>query len=146
MEGGKVLRQHEKLEAWRDAMELVTSVYRIAGTFPAEERFALTSQLKRACVSVPSNIAEGAARGSHKEFLRFLGIAHGSLAELETHLQIAERLGYLEDASEAYYLAKQNLRQAKRPHSDAQIKNRGKCVGLFILRLTSYISRKLPTE
>jgi four helix bundle protein len=103
---GKIVRRHEKLDAWRDAMDLVTVIYRVAGAFPPHERFALTSQLKRASVSVPSNIAEGAARGSHKEFLRFLGIARGSLAEVETHFQIAERLGYVNDASEAYDLAK----------------------------------------
>ncbi|MCW8195444.1 four helix bundle protein [Proteobacteria bacterium 005FR1] len=105
MDQGKIVRRHEKLDAWRDAMDLVTVVYRLAAAFPAHERFALTSQLKRASVSVPSNIAEGAARGSHKEFLRFLGIARGSLAEVETHLQIAKRLGYLDNATEAYDLA-----------------------------------------
>ncbi|MEX1032831.1 MAG: four helix bundle protein [Cellvibrionaceae bacterium] len=105
MENGKVVRRHEKLEAWRDSMDLVVAIYRIADTFPSHERFALASQLKRACVSVPANIAEGAARGSHKEFLRFLGIARGSLAEVETHLQIAERLGYSNGNSEVFYLA-----------------------------------------
>lgn len=105
MDQGKIVRRHEKLDAWRDAMDLVTVVYHLAGAFPPHERFALTSQLKRASVSVPSNIAEGAARGSPKEFLRYLGIARGSLAEVETHLQIAERLGYLDNTREAYDLA-----------------------------------------
>jgi four helix bundle protein len=75
-------------------MTLVEEIYRITATFPDSERFGLTSQLRRAAVSIPSNIAEGAARRSTAEYLRFLSIARGSLSELDTQLQIAVRLGF----------------------------------------------------
>ncbi|TAM36353.1 MAG: four helix bundle protein [Rhodanobacter sp.] len=75
-------------------MDLVEAIYRISATFPDFERFALSQQIRRAVVSVPSNIAEGAARKSTSEYLRFLSIARGSLAELDTQLHIAERLDY----------------------------------------------------
>ena len=87
-------RPHEQLEVWRDAMDLVEAVYRFSGGFPDSERFGLTSQIRRAAVSVPSNIAEGAARRSTPEYLRFLSIARGSLSEMDTQQQIACRLGY----------------------------------------------------
>jgi four helix bundle protein len=77
-------RPHERLEVWRDAMDLVESIYRFSAVFPDAERFGLTSQLRRAAVSVPSNIAEGAARRSTPEYLRFLSIARGSLSEMDT--------------------------------------------------------------
>lgn len=87
-------RPHERLEVWRDSMELVEMIYEISGTFPDSERFGITSQIRRAAVSVPSNIAEGAARRSTPEYLRFLSIARGSLSEISTQIQIAVRLGY----------------------------------------------------
>ena len=77
-------------------MALVEAVYRLSRSFPDAERFGLTSQVRRCAVSVPSNIAEGAARRSTAEYLRFLSIARGSLSELDTQMQIATRLGYLE--------------------------------------------------
>jgi four helix bundle protein len=77
-------------------MELVTAVYRATATFPKDELFGITSQLRRAAVSIPSNIAEGQGRLSEKEFRFFPGQARGSLMEVETQLQIAENLGYLE--------------------------------------------------
>ena len=77
-------------------MNLVESVYQITTRFPKEEVFGLTAQLRRSAVSVPSNIAEGAGRNSSKELVQFLGIASGSLAELDTQLEIASRLGYVE--------------------------------------------------
>ena len=88
-------RGHYKLEAWKLSMELVQNVYKLTRTFPKEEIFGLTSQMRRAAVSIPSNIAEGAARTGEREFAQFLNIARGSLSELETQLLIATGLGYI---------------------------------------------------
>ena len=87
---------HKDLDVWKKGMELVERVYSMSRAFPDSERFGLTSQIRRAAVSIPSNIAEGAARKSDKELLQFLSIAIGSLAELETQYLIAIRLGFLE--------------------------------------------------
>jgi four helix bundle protein len=97
-------KPHKKLEAWRKAMDLVVEVYQVTAQFPANERFGLSPQIQRAAVSIPSNIAEGAARGSNRGFLNALHIARGSLNELDTQLIIALRLGYIE-AKEAASLA-----------------------------------------
>src|SRR5213082_2622944 len=97
--GVKTMRPHEKLDAWSLAMDFVVEVYRTTETFPKEEKFGLTSQIRRAAVSVPANIAEGAARQSDKEFIHFLSNAQGSASELETELLIAHRLGYLTENS-----------------------------------------------
>ena len=95
MENGEsTKRPHARLEVWRNAMTLVEHVYRISATFPDEERFGLVAQVRRCAVSIPSNIAEGAARSGAAEFLRFLHIARGSLAEVDTQLRLAERLGF----------------------------------------------------
>jgi four helix bundle protein len=77
-------------------MMLVQDIYALAGLLPAEERYGLSQQLRRAAVSVPSNIAEGHARGATKDFARFLAMARSSIAELETQLELATRLGFLE--------------------------------------------------
>ena len=87
-------RPHEDLTVWQRAMSLVEQVYACSATFPDSERFGLTAQMRRAAISIPSNTAEGAARRSTPEYLRFLSIARGSLSELDTQLQIAARLGY----------------------------------------------------
>lgn len=76
-------------------MDVVVAVYRVSGTFPKSEVYGLTSQIRRAAVSVPSNIAEGHSRASTKEYLNHVSIAQSSLAELETQLEIASRLGYV---------------------------------------------------
>lgn len=94
--GNAVVGDHKRLDVWRLAMDLSEHLYRLTETLPSTERFGLTTQIRKAAVSVPSNIAEGAARGSSKELLRFLAIALGSLAELETQLLLAERLGMLQ--------------------------------------------------
>lgn len=93
------MRPHEKLEVWETSVDLVVDVYRETDTFPKEEKFGLTSQIRRAAVSVPANIAEGAARHSSKEFAHFLSNAQGSASELSTELLIARRLGYLREES-----------------------------------------------
>ncbi len=85
-----------KLRVWNDAVELVTDVYKATESFHKDERFGLTSQVRRCAVSIPSNIAEGAGRRTPGEFKQFLGIAIGSSCELHTQLIIANKLGYLE--------------------------------------------------
>jgi four helix bundle protein len=88
-------RSYKDLVAWQKSMDLVTATYRTTASFPRDELFGLTSQLRRAAVSIPSNIAEGQGRLSEKEFRHFLGQARGSLMEVETQIQIAGNLGYL---------------------------------------------------
>ena len=98
------VKSYRELIAWQKAMDLVVQVYEMTRTFPREEIYGLTSQLRRAAVSIPSNIAEGQGRRSSKEFVRFLGIAYGSLQETETQIILATRLGYLEAVQEAQVL------------------------------------------
>jgi four helix bundle protein len=88
-------KPHEQLDTWKVSMALVKLVYEITATFPPEERFGLAQQMRQAAISVPSNIAEGAARQGVKEYAHFISIARGSLAELDTQLQIANMLGFL---------------------------------------------------
>lgn len=88
-------RAHRSLKVWQQAMELVTAIYSATSSFPAQEKFGLISQMQRAAVSVPANIAEGFARNGTKELLHFLSIAAGSLSELDTLIELAARLGYL---------------------------------------------------
>jgi four helix bundle protein len=92
------MRPHEKLDVWRAAVDVVVVVYKGTESFPKEEKFGLTSQIRRAAVSIPANIAEGAARRSPKEFVHFISNAQGSASELETELLIARRLGYLQES------------------------------------------------
>jgi len=86
---------YRDLIAWQKAIRLVTGIYETTRTFPRDELYGLTNQLRRAAVSVPSNIAEGQARFSRKEFHHFLSLARGSLVEIETQLIIAQNLNYL---------------------------------------------------
>ena len=89
-------KSYRDLKVWQKAMDLVVECYQVSKQFPKIERFGLGSQLQRAAVSIPANIAEGRARQHTKEFLQHLNIAYGSLGELETHVLIAERLNYIE--------------------------------------------------
>jgi four helix bundle protein len=92
------LKHYRELVAWQKAMDLVVAVYQATGLLPVDELYGLRSQLRRAAVSIPSNIAEGQGRGTPDEFKRFLRIANGSRQEVETQIVVAERLGYLEPA------------------------------------------------
>jgi four helix bundle protein len=95
------IRSYKDLQVWKKAVALVTDVYRETRSFPKEEVYALTSQIRRSASSVPANIAEGWGRGKTKEFCQFLRIARGSLLELETHLIVAGNLEYVPtDANE----------------------------------------------
>jgi four helix bundle protein len=90
---------YRDLRVWQQAMALAEKVYEATKTFPSEERFGLTAQMRRAAVSVPSNIAEGRGRGTDAELIRFCKIAYGSLMELETQAELAHRLGFLPQES-----------------------------------------------
>jgi four helix bundle protein len=90
------VRYYRELIAWQRAMDLAVAVYEATKAFPHHEQFGLTGQVRRAAVSIPSNVAEGQGRGSTKEFVNFLRIAAGSLQETETQLLLAHRLGYLD--------------------------------------------------
>ena len=92
------LKNYQDLIAWQKSMDLVEDVYRCSKDFPREEIYALTSQIRRAAVSIPSNIAEGQGRRTTADFLRHLSIAYGSLCEVETQILIARRLKYIAQA------------------------------------------------
>ena len=119
------MRAHENLDAWKKAIEFVVAVYRQTEPFPKDERFGLTSQIRRAAVSIPANIAEGAARSSDKEYLHFVSIAQGSSSELETELLIAQKLGFLSE--ENYFELRQELES----------------IGRLIIGLSNYLKRKI---
>ncbi|MDD5587030.1 MAG: four helix bundle protein [Alphaproteobacteria bacterium] len=89
------IKSYKDLDVWNKSVELVATIYTLTKTFPKDELYSLTSQMRRAAISIPSNIAEGRAKPTTRDFMRFLSIAIGSAAELETQLIIAERLGYL---------------------------------------------------
>ncbi len=95
MDAGKGLRSYRDLRVWQEAIKLVEIIYDLCKSMPQEERYGLCSQMQRAAVSVPANIAEGYERDHRKEYIHHLSISRGSLAELETHLIIAQRLGFL---------------------------------------------------
>jgi len=87
-----MLHSYKDLVVWQRAMQLVVEVYELTGYFPKEENYILTSQMRRAAISIPSNIAEGRYRGTRKEFLQFIRIAYASGAELETQIELAKRI------------------------------------------------------
>lgn len=93
------MHKFQDLQIWKQSMNLAEIIYKITSAFPNEEKFGLTSQMKRSAVSIPSNIAEGAGRNNPKEFYQFLGIALGSLAELETQSNLSNRLSYINEKS-----------------------------------------------
>ncbi len=94
------MHNFKELKVWREGIELVKEVYQLTNTFPSEEKFGLTAQMNRSAVSIPSNIAEGAGRGSSdKDFVHFLRISYGSSCELETQLIVSKELNFIEDTS-----------------------------------------------
>ncbi|WP_425407728.1 four helix bundle protein [Hyphococcus sp.] len=93
------VQSFQDLDVWKMSIDLAETIYRASGAWPKEERFGLTQQIRRAAASISANIAEGAARNGTREFLHFLGIAKGSLAETRTFLVLAERLDYLDAAA-----------------------------------------------
>jgi four helix bundle protein len=93
------MRDHTKLRAFQLADQLAVKVYEITRQFPREELFGLTSQMRRAAVSIASNIVEGCGRESHQDYLRFLGIAYGSARELDYQISLSQQLGFLSDDS-----------------------------------------------
>lgn len=106
------IKSHKDLKVWQESMTLVVDVYKVTEELPKHEIYGLTSQIRRATVSIPSNIAEGAGRRGEKEFIRFLFIALGSLSELETQLEIAHRLNYisnLESVNKSIYFIRNML-------------------------------------
>ena len=122
------MRPHENLEVWQKAIEFVVMIYERTKPFPSDEKFGLTSQVRRASISIAANIAEGAARQSDKEFLRFVSIAQGSCSEVETELLIAEKLGYL-------------------PESDyIELKASADSIGRMLVGLSKHLTKKIQTR
>jgi len=103
------LKTYRNLDVWQKAMDLVLAIYELTRAFPEDEKYGLSSQIKRSAVSIPANIAEGYARSHRKEYIQHVSIAKGSLAELETHLTIAARLKFVkrEDTVETWKLAQE---------------------------------------
>ena len=106
------IRTFRDLVAWQKSVALVTGVYQRTRVFPKEEMYGLVSQMRRAAVSIPSNVAEGFGRHSTNEYVRFLQISMGSLFELETQLEIAQNLGYLEPKQ--YEALEEDCREVER--------------------------------
>ena len=92
-----MVKSYKDLTVWQKSMDLVVDVYAFTNSYPQSEVYGLTSQMRRAAVSIPSNVAEGFERGTSGDFARFLSIASGSVAELETQILVSVRLGYLRD-------------------------------------------------
>ena len=98
----KPIKSHKDLEIWKRSIKLVTEIYKLTKSFPDDEKYGLTSQIRRASISVPSNISEGAARKSTRDYVRFLYMSLGSLSELDTQLTIAQNLDYAEDIEDIF--------------------------------------------
>jgi len=96
-------KTHKDLEVWQRAISFVTMIYKVTAAFPKEELFGLSAQMRRSAISIPSNISEGAGRGSDAEFVRFLQIARSSAVELDTQFLIAKNIGYLNNEYDQYY-------------------------------------------
>ena len=92
-------KPHKNLDVWKLSMELSRAIYRLTADFPGEEKFGLVSQMRRAAISIPSNLAEDAARSSSNEFRNFLSIARSSLSELDTQLDLSQHLGFITQES-----------------------------------------------
>lgn len=117
--------QHQDLNVWKESITLVGMVYQLVATFPKNEEYALSSQMRRCAVSIPSNIAEGCGRGSNRELLHFCNIASGSLSELETQIFIADQLGFADEVSdiEAQIKVVRKLLSGFKRHISEEINN-----------------------
>ena len=93
---GIIIKTHKDLNVWVQSVDFVTEIYKVTKCFPKEEAYGLQGQIRRAAISIPSNISEGASRNSKKEFIQFLFVALGSASELETQIVISEKIGYIE--------------------------------------------------
>ena len=98
------MKSYQQLDVWQKGVSLSIEVYKFTEQFPRSEKFGLTAQIRRATVSVPANIAEGWGRGSTREYVQFLLVARGSIFELETHLIIGQKLGFLEESQLGHLL------------------------------------------
>ena len=107
------MHNYKNLKIWHEAMDLVTEVYSLTKKFPEQERYGLTSQLQRAAVSIPSNIAEGTSRASQKEFKHYLSISMGSAFEVTTQLELSFRLSYINEEEKDRILSLNDLLQRK---------------------------------
>lgn len=92
-------KPHKKLDVWQKSIDLVMHIYSLTESFPRGEEYGLKNQMRRAAISIPANIAEGAGRQTNREFIQFLHMAQGSLSELDTHLEISKRLGYFDEGN-----------------------------------------------
>jgi four helix bundle protein len=119
------IRDYRDLIVWQKAMDLVETIYRTTTAFPREEIYGLTSQIRRAAISIPSNIAEGNGRNTTRDYVHFLGMAYGSVKEVETQVLIAERLRYINSSC-----------------SDEQVKTTGE-IARLISGLTNSLNRKI---
>ena len=118
------VRTHKDLDIWKMSIDLVKDIYTLTESFPKDEQFGLTSQLRRAAVSIPSNIAEGSARNGNKEFIRFCYISLGSLSEVETQIIIARELNFIQTRLSSEVLEKVEIIRKKLLNFIKYLKNR----------------------